>query len=97
MYSKISEEVDNKMAERYQRGGDATLIFVSPIFLSFGCSYQPENIGRFILSLNCCITHGVYSRPETKPTGNARILSQEYLPGFCQPEHISWFYPTSFG
>ena len=35
MYSKIAEEVDNKMAERYQREGDATLIFVSPMFPSF--------------------------------------------------------------
>ncbi len=29
MYSKIAQEEDNKVAERCQKGADATLIFVS--------------------------------------------------------------------
>jgi hypothetical protein len=51
MYTKMSEEEDNKMVDRWQKDADGILIFVSCHFiLTPLCSTQPENC-RLVCSL----------------------------------------------
>jgi len=41
MYSKIAEEEDDRMMERYQKEADGILIFVSPrVNVHLGCASQ---------------------------------------------------------
>jgi hypothetical protein len=87
MYSKIAQEEDNKVARRCQKGVDGTLIFVSP-HDSFNhvAAHKLENIGWSFLGHRRHNAFCNVSRPEIKPPGYLRILSQEYVPASRQPE-----------
>ena len=59
MYTKIAEEEDIKMTDRWQKDADGILIFVS--FLIAVRVASPiiwNTIDRFILCRRCCVTSG---------------------------------------
>ena len=93
MYSKIAEQDDNTMAERWQKDADGILIFVSPRvrFYATACN-NGRSIGRFILCGRRYVPLVVDSGPETKLARYLRILPQEHLPKSCRPERIRPIY-----
>ena len=42
MYSKIGEEEDNKMVERWQKDAEENFLFVSPVSLFMQIHLEPE-------------------------------------------------------
>ena len=59
MYTKIAEEEDNKMTDRWQKDADGILIFVSFLITVRVASPTIWNtIDRFILCRRCCATCG---------------------------------------
>ena len=80
IYSKATEDEDNKMVERWQKDADGILIFVSPcVGIHIALSINRSTIDRFILCCSRCITFGDRPRPEAKQSGYLCILSWEHL------------------
>jgi hypothetical protein len=80
MYSKASEEEDNKMAESWQKDADGILIFVSPhVGFRISLCVKQELVDRFILSLRRCLPFRDHPRPEAKQSGYLSVLSWEHL------------------
>jgi hypothetical protein len=80
IYSKVSEEEDDKMVDRWQKDADGILIFVSPCVGDHIVLYINWNIiDRSILCRSrrtpCCDR----PRPEAKQPGYLCILSWEHL------------------
>jgi hypothetical protein len=71
MYVKMSQEEDDKMANRWQRDADGILIFVSLHVTSTHLSVvtNVNTVDRFILRGSCGIAHSFNSRLEAKFTG----------------------------
>jgi hypothetical protein len=81
MYSKVAEQDDNTMAERWQKDADGILIYVSPQveFCASACN-NGKSIGRFILCSRRYISLGHDPGPEIKLARYLRFLPQEHLP-----------------
>ena len=95
MYSKISEEEDNKMIKRWQTGVDGVLIFVSPrVHIRIHAQIKWSSVGRFILCRRGSATFrdGSGLEPEfstsASASGQLGILSQEYLSGSVPQERL---------
>ena len=87
VYSRMTEDDDNKMVKRLQKDANGILIFVSPMIVGMPLSEQLENSTvRFILCRSRGVGYPVYSRPHTKPPGHFHILPQEHLSTSRQPE-----------
>ena len=87
IYSKATQEEDNKMTERWQKDADGILIFVSPrvdIHLSLHTNWN--TIDRSILCRSRCPPCFDRPGPETKQSGYIRILPWQHLPGSRRPE-----------
>jgi hypothetical protein len=91
MYVKMSQEEDNKTADRWQKDADGILIFVSSSYYLPHLSVvtNVNIVDRFILCCRCGIARSVNPRLETKSTGYLCILSCQYLSTSRRPEHIS--------
>ena len=87
----MSQEEDNKTADRWQKDADGILIFVSSSYYLPHLSVvtNVNIVDRFILCCRCGIARSVNSRLETKSTGYLCILSRQYLSTSRRPEHIS--------
>jgi hypothetical protein len=84
MYSKIAEQDDITMAERWQKDADGILIFVSPQVRSYAIACNNgKPIGRFILWGRRYIPLVFDPEPETKLARYLRFLPQEHLPKSC--------------
>jgi hypothetical protein len=84
MYSKMAEEDDNKMAERWQKDADSVLIFVSSaVGFDVNARIDRETINWFILCSCCRVGCGVDPGPETKLAGHLCILPGEYISASC--------------
>jgi hypothetical protein len=87
MYSKIAEEEDNKMTERWQKDADGILIFVSPRVCIYYYTLNWSAVGRFILCRRRYATFRDDLGPEAESpasasaSGELGILSQEHLSG----------------
>jgi hypothetical protein len=80
LYSKIAEEEDNKMVERWQKDADGILIFVSPCVGNRVVLYINWNIiDRSILCRSRCTPCCDRPRPEAKQSGYLSVLSWEHL------------------
>ena len=67
IYSKATEDEDNKMVERWQKDADGILIFVSPCVANHTVlSINRNIIDRFILCRGCCAPCFDRPRPEAK-------------------------------
>ena len=93
MYSKVAEEKDNKMVERWQKDAEGILIFVSPrtrfhaiILINWSA------VGRSILCRRGSVTFRDSPKLEAKfsssASGELGILSQEHLSGALPPERL---------
>jgi hypothetical protein len=58
IYSKVAEEEDNKMVERWQKDADGILIFVSPILSFIYCIFSRQLVYYRL----------VYSLPQSLPS-----------------------------
>ena len=95
MYSRIAEEEDARMAERWQKDADGILIFVSShITIHITTCLDWNFVGRFILC--CCrrIACYVCPGPEAKLSGHLRILSREHLSGSRRRQSIAGVRPV---
>jgi hypothetical protein len=93
MYSKIAEEEDDKMAERWQKDADGLLIFVSRRIRTHTPAHiNWKTIDWFILCFGrpaaCCVSPG----PEARPSGHISILSREYIHASRRTERITPFH-----
>jgi hypothetical protein len=91
MYSKIAEEKDNKMVERWQKDAKAILIFVSPrVRIYTHICLNWSTVGRFILCRRRYATFGNDPRleAESSASGELGILSQEHMSGSLPPERV---------
>ena len=95
MYSKIGEEEDNKMIERWRVDADGILIFVSPrLRIHIPTRVNWSSVGRFILCRRGSATFRDGSGLEPKSSASAStseqlgVLSQEYLSGSVPPERL---------
>ena len=95
MYTKIAEEEDNKMTERWQADADGILIFVSPrLRIHIPTRINWNAVGRFILGRRGSATFRDGSGLEPEPSASAStsgqlgILSQEYLSGSIFPKRL---------
>lgn len=80
MYSKITEEEDNKMTERWQKDADGILIFVSPcIAIHTPLCINWNTVDRFILCSSRRAARGVGPRPQTKLPGHLGVLPRENI------------------
>jgi hypothetical protein len=91
MYVKMSQEEDNKMADRWQKDADGILIFVSLHVASTYLSVvtNVNIVDRFILCSSCGIARSVNPGLEAKFTGYLCILSLQHISTSRRPEHIS--------
>jgi hypothetical protein len=76
LYSKIAEEEDNKMTDRWQKDADGILIFVSNRLAILIPTYTNCTIDGSIFCCRCCATCSVRPRSQAKFTGYFRILSR---------------------
>jgi hypothetical protein len=77
MYSKIAEEEDDKMVERWQKDAEGIIIFVRSVFCfqTSNTRLPKGHIDRFILC-GCSYTgDGLNAGPQTKLTRYLRVLS----------------------
>jgi hypothetical protein len=99
MYSKITKEGDDQLAERWQKDADGILIFVSPCINIHTTTYLIWVVlDRFVLRFSCCTPCRIRPGPQTEFSRYFRILPREYLPGSRRPERYSRVFsccPTS--
>ena len=98
MYSKITDDDDNKMVEYCQKDADGTLIFVS-LYVSHYCAHQLRNVVGFILCHSRCIAYGHNTGPQAKLARHLRILPREHLSTstFRRLKRFSFVDPICFG
>ena len=80
LYSEIATEEDDKKIDRWQKDADGILVFVSHYLeILAAICIDWNTIDRFILC--CCRWDAghVHRRPKTRPSGDLRILSREYV------------------
>jgi hypothetical protein len=83
MYSKMAEEDDNKMAERWQKDADSVLIFVSSaVGFDVDARIDWKTVNWFILC-SCCRVGCFDPGPETKLAGHLCVLPGEYISASC--------------
>ena len=76
MYSKISKEEDDEMAENWQKDADGILIFVSPLAdIHTTTHMNRRTVDRFILCLRRRTTCPVRTRSQAKSTRCIRMVS----------------------
>ena len=75
IYSNVASEEDELMAERWQKGADGILIFVSRQVKLRTRARVNGSIDRFILCRCRCIARHVIPGPETGPTRHLQFLS----------------------
>ena len=86
IYSKVAEEEDRKMVERWQKDADGILIFVSPrVDIHSSLCINRNTIDRSILCCCCCAPCRDRPGPEAKQSGYLCILSWEHLRGSRRP------------
>jgi hypothetical protein len=89
MYSKLTEEEDNKMVDRWLNEAKAILIFVSPsISIDTIARLNRKSAGRFILCRRRCATYHVDPGLEAESSGELRILSQGNLSVSLPPKRL---------
>ena len=93
MYSKVAEEKDNKMVERWQNDSDGILIFVSPrVRIHTPIRLNWSAVGRFILCRRGSVTFrdspGLEAEFSSSASGELGILSQEHLSGSLPPGRL---------
>ena len=93
IYSKATDEEDNKMVERWQKDADGILIFVSShVAISLSLHTNRNIIDWFILRRSrcppCCYRPG----PETNQSGYLRVLPRQHLSGSRRPERNNLIY-----
>ena len=94
IYSKVAEEEDRKMVERWQKDADGILIFVSTHVDIYAASRIYRNtIDRSILCCCCCAPCRDRPGPEAKQSGYLCILSWEYLRVARRPERNTRIHP----
>ena len=80
IYSKVAEEEDNKMVDRWQKDADGILIFVSPcISIHTSLRLKWNTIDWSILCCSRCASFCNRTGPEAKQSGYLCILSWEHL------------------
>jgi hypothetical protein len=80
MYSKLAEEEDNKMVDRWQKEAEGILIFVSAcVGIHTFTRLNWNSAGRFILCRRRFATFCHDPGLEAESSGELRILSQEHL------------------
>ena len=79
MYSKIAEEEDNELAERWQKDADGLLIFVSPRSAYIVLCVTLNTIDWFILRCRRCVAFRVSPEPDSQQSGHLLILSRKHL------------------
>ena len=97
MYSRIAEEEDARMAERWKKDADGILVFVSShIIIHITTCLDWNFVVRFILCccrrIACCVCPG----PEAEPSGHLRILSREHLSGPRRRQSIAGVRPVCY-
>jgi len=87
MYSKIAEEEDDKMAERWQKDAEGIIIFVCHrvAFHTAANSFKSQ-LDRFVLCGRRCVCGCFSPGPQTQLAGYFRVLSREYLPAPCRSQ-----------
>ena len=77
MYSKIAEEEDDKMVERWQKDAEGIIIFVrsDSYFQTPNACLPKGHIDRFILCRRCYTGDGLDAGPQAKLTRYLRVLS----------------------
>jgi hypothetical protein len=97
MYVKMTEEEDNKIAERWQKDADGILIFVCPpITLYTAVQLSLTSLNIIDWSVLCCsrrIDYGIHTGPQAKLPGHFRILSCEHLSASRRSQRISLIDP----
>jgi hypothetical protein len=87
IYSKIAEEEDNRMVDRWQKDADGTLVFVSLCFNILNTTHINWNtVDWSILRRSHHITRCVRTGPQAKFSGYLSILSCEYLSDSRRPK-----------
>jgi len=87
MYSKIAEEEDDKMVERWQKDAEGIIIFVRPDF----CFQTPNkrlpksHIDWSILCGSSYTSDGLDAGPQAKLTRYFRVLSRENVSAPSRP------------
>jgi len=90
MYSKIAEEEDNKMAERWQKDAEGIIIFVChEIAFHTAANSFKSRLDRFVLCGRRCVCGCISPRPQTQLAGYFRVLSREYLSAPCRSQPTS--------
>jgi len=74
MYSKVTQEEDNKLAERWQKALEGLLVFVSPHFTPQFCIPQSEIIDWLILCHCRCIARSHNPGPQAQLSGHLGLL-----------------------
>ena len=89
MYSKIAEEEDKNMAERWRKDADVVLIFVSPHSgIHSAATISWIAIDRFIFGRCRLVSYGDSSGLEAKHPSNFGVLSREHASTRCSSQHI---------
>jgi hypothetical protein len=94
MYSKVADDEDNKMVERWQKDADGILFFVSPRIsvLVFFCMNW-ITIDRSILCRSRRAPCRNRSGPQAKQSGYLGLLPREHLSGSRRPGCTTHIYP----
>jgi hypothetical protein len=80
MYTKASQDEDNKMIERWKKDADGILIFVSTsVSIHIVLCINRNTIDWSILRFRCCTPRCDRPGPEAEQSGYLCILSWEYL------------------
>ena len=100
MYSKIAEEEDDKMVERWQKDAEGIIIFVRSDFCfqtSNTCLPKGHHIDWFILCGRCYTGDGLDAGPQAKLTRYFCVLSRENVSAPSRPQCVSPIHPFFCG
>lgn len=90
MYSKIAEEEDKNMAERWRKDADVVFIFVSPHSgIHSAAPISWITIDRFIFGRCRLVAYGDNSGLEAKHPSYFGVLSREHASTRCPNQRIS--------
>src|SRR6266851_4862691 len=88
LYSKIAEEEDNKMTDRWQKDADGILIFVSDLLAVLIALYITcSTVDGSIFCYGRCAACSVRPGSQAKFTRHLRILSWAHLSDSCRSKH----------
>ena len=99
MYSKIAEEEDDKMVERWQKDAEGIIIFVRSgfCFQTSNACLPKGHIDWFILCRRCYTGDGLDAGPQAKLTRYLRVLSREDVSAPSRPQRVSPIHPFFVG